>query len=206
MSDHDEVPDGLSPAETKQVAKIRRGDGEAFKDLFHTNEPLVYGVCLSIVDIPEVAQDLTQGLFCDLWDRRESLSPKLSLKAYLAGAARNKALMHLRRQRDRESFDKWDATAQETGRPEGIRGLRNRVTPRDALQHRDLRQALQRAIQELPKRRRLIYRMARQEHMSYAGIAAALDISVNTVKTQMGRAFKFLRQRLKIYGFASQAN
>jgi DNA-directed RNA polymerase specialized sigma24 family protein len=48
--------------------------------------------------------------------------------------------------------------------------------------------------------------MAREEHMSYAEIATALDISLSTVKTQMSRALTFLRKRLKIYDFASQTN
>jgi RNA polymerase sigma-70 factor (ECF subfamily) len=202
MSDRNEAPGGLSPAEVRQIAQIRGGSAEAFEALFRAHESLVYGVCLSMVGTPDVARDLTQDLFCDLWDRRQRLRPRLSLKAYLAGAARNRAISWIRKNGARELLKSWDAL-------EGAERhelQRSDASPLGALQHRDLRHALRLAIAELPARRRLIYTMARHEHMSYAEIAAALDISVNTVKTQMGRALKFLRRRLRMYEFASQSN
>lgn len=205
MSDYQGASSGLSPAESRQVAQIRRGSGEAFEALFATHESLVYRICLGIVGAPDVARDLVQDLFCDLWDRRQRLDPKTSLKAYLAGAARNKALNWIRRNRPQVSLDEWDETGQ-SGRMAGRATSRYSATPQDALYCRDLRHALRRAVQELPARRRLIYKLAREEHLSYAEIAAALDSSPNTVKTQMGRALKFLRERLKIYDFASRTN
>ena len=205
MPDRDDAPGGLSRVEIRQIAQIRAGNGEAFEALFRTHEPLVYGVCLSIVSIPDIARDLTQDLFCDLWDRRKALTPRASLKAYLAGAARNRAITWIRKSRAQASFDDWEV-AHGAGRAERRIRPQSQATPREALQHQDLQQALRQAIQELPSRRRLVYTMARYEHMSYAEIAAAMDISINTVKTQMGRALKFLRQRLKVYDFASQTN
>lgn len=199
MSDRHEDPEGLSPAEAEQIARIRRGDDDAFEALFRTHESLVYNICLGIVGTPDVARSLVQDLFCDLWDRRQDLDPSTSLKAYLAGAARNKALSWIQRSRPQESLDE----RKETGEGEHPEG---QATPLDALQHQDLRQALQQAVDELPERRRLVYKMAREEHMSYAEIATALDISLSTVKTQMSRALTFLRKHLKIYDFASQTN
>lgn len=202
MSDRNEAPGGLSPAEVRQVAQIREGSAEAFEALFRAHESLVYGVCLSIISTPDIARDLTQDLFCDLWDRRQRFRPRLSLKAYLAGAARNRAISWIRKNGARESLEHGDAL----GDAERYELQRSAASPLGALQHKDLRHALRQAVEELPARRRLIYTMARHEHMSYAEIAAALDISVNTVKTQMGRALKFLRRRLRIYKFASQSN
>jgi len=205
MPDPDNDSDGLSPRESRQVNRIRRGNTEAFEALFRAHEPLVHSVCLSIVGVPDVARDLTQDLFCELWDRRQRFNPTTSLKAYLAGAARNKALSYVQQNRSQESLDDWNA-AHGRGRAKRRAEPRSRATPQDALQHRDLQQALHQAVQELPDRRRLIYIMARREHMSYAEIATALDIAVSTVKTQMSRALKFLRKRLKMYDFASQTN
>ena len=215
MSDPRAPSEGLSPGEKKQVAQIRRGSASAFETLFRAHESLVHNICLSLTGASDVASDLVQDLFCDLWDRRHDLNPTVSLKAYLAGAARNKALNWIRRNRrtrdafreapDAESLSAWDKTG-ETEPTKGALYPRSQETPRDALQHKDLQEALKQAVQALPDRRRLVYKMAREEHLSYAEIATALGISVNTVKTQMGRTLKFLRQRLKIYDFASKKN
>jgi RNA polymerase sigma-70 factor (ECF subfamily) len=205
MSERDDASRGLSASEARQVARIRSGDRTAFEELFRAHESLVYSVCLGIVGGPAIAQDLSQDLFCELWDRRDGLHPTVSLKAYLAGAARNKAISWARKKRPTESIDTWDASKRSGQAPRPIKP-RGRETPQDALQHQDLQSALRQAVDELPRRRRLIYVMARQEHMTYAEIATALDISINTVKTQMGRALKFLRKRLKMFNFASQSN
>ena len=149
MSDRHEDPEGLSPAEAEQIARIRRGDDDAFEALFRTHESLVYNICLGIVGTPDVARSLVQDLFCDLWDRRQDLDPSTSLKAYLAGAARNKALSWIQRSRPQESLDERKETGEEE-HPEG------QATPLDALQHQDLRQALQQAVDELPERRRRV--------------------------------------------------
>ena len=62
-----------------------------------------------------------------------------------------------------------------------------------------MEKALQRALDALPERRRLIYLLSRQHGLTYAEIAAALEISIKTVETQMGRALKFLRRRLATF-------
>ena len=55
---------------------------------------------------------------------------------------------------------------------------------------------MRRAIEEMPERRRLIFTLSRHHGLSYAEIATALDLSVNTVENQMVRALKHLRLRL----------
>ena len=199
MPDRRKTSGDLSPVEARRIAQIRNGNGKAFEAVFRAYESLVRTICLGLVGTPDVADDLTQDIFCDLWDRRQSFHLKVSLKAYLARAARNKALNWLARSRAQESLD-------EGGEAQEIEQMKVKATPQDALLYLELEQALEQAIQELPERRRLVYTMARREHMSYAEISSALDISLSTVKTQMARALKFLRQRLKIYKFASQTN
>ena len=62
--------------------------------------------------------------------------------------------------------------------------------------HAELTALLDRTIQELPERCRTVFLMSKFDNLSYQEIAHILDISVNTVKTQMGRAFTALRRNL----------
>jgi RNA polymerase sigma-70 factor (ECF subfamily) len=52
------------------------------------------------------------------------------------------------------------------------------------------------AIQKLPEQRRKILELAAFDSLTYKEIADRLEISVNTVKTQMGRAYQFLKEEL----------
>lgn len=56
--------------------------------------------------------------------------------------------------------------------------------------------SLYRTIQRMPEQRRRILELAAFESFTYKEIAAQLNISVNTVKTQMGRAYQFLKEEL----------
>lgn len=168
------------------VERIRQGDERAFEALFRTYCEDLCDVVLRQVHSPEVAEDLVHDIFCDLWDRRRRWDPKGPMKAYLYRAAYNKSLnwlKHHRVTRRRAAEEKHQE------RP-------SQESPEDAWRYRELDQAMQQAVEALPSRRRLVYQMARHQGMSYAEIAAALDISVKTVENQMGRALKLLRERL----------
>lgn len=170
----------------KWADKIREGDEAAFEALFRSYSEELCGFVQYHVDYRAVAEDVVQTIFCDLWDRREEWHPKGTVKAYLYRAARNKSLDWLKHQRVRRRWEKGEK-------------LRSQVAPDDpddVLRHSELRKTMDQAIEELPERRRLVYRMARQQGMSYAEIAIALDISTKTVENQIGRALKFLRKRL----------
>lgn len=64
------------------------------------------------------------------------------------------------------------------------------------LTNQDFYAELYRAIQKIPEQRRKILELAVFDSLSYKEIAARLNISVNTVKTQMGRAYQFLKEDL----------
>lgn len=54
---------------------------------------------------------------------------------------------------------------------------------------------VRRAITNLPERRRQVFILSRYEGMSYKEIAEVLEISVNTVETQISRALSTLRDK-----------
>ena len=186
------MPNASQKQRDRQWAdRIRAGDREAFKRLFRAYADALCTFAAQHVDDEALAEDLVQDVFCDLWDRREEWRPQGSVKAYLFRAVRNTSLDHLEHRRVVQEWE--DEEKRRNPAPEPRRG------PADALQHRELKRAMQEAVEELPERRRLVYRMARRHDMSYAEIASALDIAPKTVENQMGRALKALRDRLAKY-------
>lgn len=171
------------------VARIRVGDEEAFEALFRAHRGDLCDYAGSIVASHAVAEDLVHDVFCDLWARRKEWAPLRSVEAYLFRAVRNKALNWLKHRR---VAWRWEAE-------NGHQAMPPQHDPEMILRSRDLAQAACEAVAALPERRRCVFKMARERGMSYAEIAATLGIAPKTVENHMGRALKFLRERLKGY-------
>jgi len=174
--------------EEEMVERIREGDERAFEVLFREHSEDLCEFACSFVESPEVAEDLVHDVFCDVWDRRNDLDPSGTVKAYLFQAVRNKALNWLKAQRVR---DEWKTEKKHKDTESFERASA-------AAEYNDLEEALRQAVEELPERQRLVYKMVRNRDMSYAEVAAALDITKKTVENQMGRALKHLHERLSL--------
>jgi RNA polymerase sigma-70 factor (ECF subfamily) len=134
------------------------------------------------------AEDIVQDVFAAIWRRHNEFDYTDPLP-YLYRAVRNRAISQ-RRQAQRHAG--WLAGLA------GEWGDRHAASA-DLPEASDLAQAIDDAIAALPERRRLVFAMHRDQHLTYAEIAAALGISIKTVETQMGRALKSLRERLAPY-------
>ncbi|PSQ84143.1 MAG: RNA polymerase sigma-70 factor [Bacteroidetes bacterium QS_7_67_15] len=173
------------------VERIRRGDRRAFERCFRAHYEALCRFARGYVDRLSVAEDLVQEVFLEVWTERRDLDDvERSLRAYLYGMTRHRALKHLRSERVRAE---WAA-----------RGDLRRAVPAavpdeadDALHHEELEQQAREAVDALPERRRQIFLLSRRHELTYAEIAGALDLSVKTVETQMSRALRFLRERLE---------
>lgn len=159
-----------------------------FDQLFLANYGRLCQFAYGLVRSRQLAEDIVQDLFLSLWCRRAEVNLDDPL-AYLFASVRNRAISHSRRER-------WRLTALATHAVEAVAEWTRREP---SGQEGDLAAAIAREVAALPERRRLIFTMHREQHLSYLEIARALDISVKTVETQMGRALKTLRTRLAPY-------
>ena len=71
----------------------------------------------------------------------------------------------------------------------------------DPMEIKELEQKIEEAIDELPKACRTIFLLNRKQGLKYKEIADKLNLSVNTVEVQMGRALKKLKVSLSEYLF-----
>ena len=120
-----------------------------------------------------------------VWEKRATLNPDRSIKSYLYTATKNRALKHLRHEEvKRKNKGKIDLYSVAPS------------TPEDLISHNETAASIGQAIETLPEKCRLIFRMNRFDHLTYAEIAEVLEVSVKTVETQMGRALHALRHAL----------
>lgn len=175
--------------EPELVAHTRNRDPAAFAVLFRAYYAPLCTVTRRYVGAPEVAEELVQEIFMNIWRLGGGWQPRGPVQVYLRGAARYRSLQYLRSRRLRKQ------RLVEQAVHEGV----PLESPDGDVRYKELEKALQRALNALPERRRLIYLLSRRHGLSYAEIAVALEISIKTVETQMGRALTFLRKRLATF-------
>ena len=156
-----------------------------FEQVFKNHFKSLHGYAISIVKDETSAEEIVQNVFYKLWEKREKLEIRQSLKAYLYSAVYNESINYLKHVKVEAAYQKHETITNN--------GLENRSDP---AAHKELQLKIDGAINELPEKCRTIFQLSRFEDMKYRAIAAHLGISVKTVETQMGKALRQLRSKL----------
>ncbi len=178
------------------LKKVREGNEEAFELIFfnYYNKLCIYANFL--LKSKETAEEVVQDVLLKLWETRHKLDITVSLRAYLYRAVHNKSVNHITCLRTREKHLK-NMTDDINMKPI-IYPLSNNY-PIANLISKELEDEIEKALNALPEKCRTIFKLCRFENLSYQDVAKKMNISVNTVKTQMKRAFEKFRQVLKEY-------
>ncbi|WP_234572966.1 RNA polymerase sigma-70 factor [Rhodohalobacter sp. 614A] len=178
--------------EKQWVRQVREeGSRQAFEKIFRAYYKRLHGFAYSYLLQSETAEDVVQSVFLKIWTQRESWDPPGTVKAYLFSAVRNESLNKIRHEKIvAESEEEIISRLGE---------LRKHSSLSDDYDIKELREEIERAINALPPRCRQIFILNRRSGLTYTEIAEYLEISINTVNTQMGRALKSLRDHLSDY-------
>lgn len=175
--------------EKQWIEAIGNGDEDAFENLFLTYYSLLCKFAWRYVRSAHIAEELVQDVFANIWEKKETLDPKGSIKAYLYQSVKNKALDHMRHQ---EVINKY---LSERAKMEKKMVYQESIQPEETAFLKAARQA----IEELPERARQVYKLHRKDGLTYSEIAEVMEISPKTVESQMSRALNILRSRLSRY-------
>ena len=145
----------------------------------------------------EDAENIVQDVFVELWENKEMLNMHMNLIAYLFTTIKNKCLNHLRHK----------LVVQETAsklQEEYTISLRMNLDSLEAFDNnlfsdQDIEKIISRALDTLSEKCRTIFIMSKIEGKKQKEIDQELNISINTIETQMGIAYKKLRIELKDY-------
>jgi len=172
--------------DSEWVEAIRFGDANSFEKLFnHYCQRLINFARNYVID-KQIAENVVQDVFVKVWNNRENLDRTKMIKSYLFTAVKNDSLKHLRHL----SIENKETEANQPY-------TNNDERPDKKLDEKETALKLEQAINELPEKCREIFTMNRFDNLKYSEIADILNISIKTVETQMGRALKKLRERLK---------
>lgn len=173
------------------VARIRSGDEATFDLLVRSH---YNGLCVfaaRMMDSDAAAEELVQDVLFRIWTTRASWAITDTVRGYLYGAVRHRALMALRRERLERRYE---AGAVRDAHPPA---MSHAVGAADAqLRAAEVARAVEHAIAALPPRCREAYLLRRQHGLSYAEIARVMGIAPKTVEVQINAALRSLRVSL----------
>ncbi len=147
--------------------------------LFKEHHALLCLVAFGILKDRDAAKDVVQDFFISYWQKSEAFSHIVSFKAYAIRAVKNLSLLSLKRAKKENTLLHH-------------LNLPDKVEPK-VLEEVNKFQKLQGLLDKLPESRRQIFMSFVVHGESYSEIAESNGISINTVKTQMKRAYAFLR-------------
>lgn len=180
------------------IKKLRKGDERAFRLLYDRHYVLLCRFANQLLNNAALAEEVVDDVIFYLWEHRQEVEIRYSIRAYLMRAVRNRCLNELQLQSHREelhissflspeSMDFLDSLFVDNKQPLGM------------LLEQELEEELKRSIDELPLECRKVFYKSRFEQKKYEEIATELGISVNTVKYHIKNALAFLQRRLGNY-------
>ena len=144
----------------------------------------LYAYVLAFVKQKEVAEEITNDVFVDIWQRRHLLANVSSPEVYLFVCAKNKAIRYLKKPTlPFEALEDVECVLE--------------IDPYEQLLSSEMLKHINEAIAALPAKCRMIFRLVKENNLKYREVAELLDISEKTVENQMGIALKKLTASVK---------
>lgn len=165
--------------------QLAAGSEEAFTAIFYHYRGRLYHYIFTITASRETAEDTVHDVFLKIWNNREKMAGIEHMNAYLFRICHNQAISGLRRM------------AKETLI---LSELKQEKTPflseSDPASQKEILASIQQAVNQLSPQQRQVFLLSRQDGLKHKQIAEQLGVSINTVKTHLGQALRFLREEI----------
>lgn len=178
---------GIRSADATRVERLAKGDDAALGEIVVDHAGAVHRMARSVLADGEVAEEVTQDVFLELWRRPERYDAgRGSLRSYLVGVGRNKAIDRLRSHYARQRMT--EAVLKESlGAASQLGGSEEEVAQREMVFA---------AIRQLPPVQREALVLAYYGGRTYREVSVELGVPEGTIKTRLRQALIALRQTL----------
>ena len=176
------------PSDLELAQKSAAGDGDAFEQIYRRHFRRVYALCLRMLGDPTQAEDLTQDVFVNLFNKIGSFRGDSAFTTWLHRMTVNHVLMYFRKSSTRSEL----LTTEGETPVQIVRGTENQ----DKMPIVD-RIALEKAISELPPGYRSVFVLHDVEGYEHEEIGRMLGCSTGTSKSQLHKARLKLRDLIR---------
>lgn len=164
---------------------LRKGDHDSFVEVYNLYNKELYHFIKKFIWDSDQINDILNEVFLNLWKYRERINVTLPLRHYLYKIARNMVYKVLKKE------------LKLMGLLEDIRWMKEKEIQPSSIENKlhedELNIIYDLAVNQLPPQRKRIFKMSREEGLSYKEIGEYLNISPNTVKEHMSLAMKTMQ-------------
>jgi RNA polymerase sigma-70 factor (ECF subfamily) len=166
----------------EEIAK--NNSGEAYKVLFMEMNESLKDFASGILKSTEDAEEVVSDFFITIWQRRASLNAIENPKLYFFIGVKNTALNKLAANKRRllPQLDEWATSLKSVF-----------FNPEELLLSAEIVKKIMAAVNDLPPKCKIIFKLVKEEGLKYAEVAKLLDISVKTVEAQMAIALRRIK-------------
>lgn len=169
------------------ISQLVSGSQRAFHKVFITSYPKVFSFSLRLVKNRDDAEDIAQTVFIRLWTKRDLLINVQNLDSYLYSMVKHTVLNYIKSKR---------------GITVDISKMNNITnslsSPQEQIEAKDLKLLVDLIVENMPKQRRIIYKMSREQGMSNDDIALKMGLQKRTVENHIHLALKEIKRNLPL--------
>lgn len=171
------------------LSKIEEGDEHFFNLIFEKYRNQLFAYLYKVTKSKELSEEIVLDVFLKLWHGREAITEIQNFEAFLYKVAHNKAIDFFRAAKRSQALQQalWQAITEAPATDNADNRLIYKNT--DAL--------IKEAINQLSPQRKKVFELRHYEDLSYAEIAATLNLSSNTVRNHLAASLQFIREYLE---------
>ena len=171
------------------LSKIKEGDEHFFNLIFEKYRNQLFAYLYKVTKSKELSEEIVLDVFLKLWHGREAITEIQNFEAFLYKVAHNKAIDFFRAAKRSQALQQalWEAITEAPAADNADNRLIFKNT--DAL--------IKEAINQLSPQRKKVFELRHYEDLSYAEIAATLNLSSNTVRNHLAASLQFIRDYLE---------
>jgi RNA polymerase sigma-70 factor (family 1) len=168
--------------------EFQHGSKDAFKAIYDKHWQALLRYTYSIVADQDIAKDILQEYFMEIWEKRSSLPVPQNMEAFLLFVLKHRILNALRKEQIREKHINIFSSLKQAATDDAVA---------NTLLFKEAYETLLSQVNQLPPRMKHVFRMKHFENMEVDEIAATLNVSGQTVRNQLNEASHRLKTRLK---------
>lgn len=168
------------------VSLLKNDEVRAFDILFHKYSRKLYRFSFSLLKNEEDSKEIVQEAFLKIWNKRHEIDSGKSFKSFLFTISYHLIIDQLRFRLKDQEYRKFLQDYFQT----------NNFKIENNIDYETLKEKVGQIIEELPKKRKEIYKLSRETGLSHSDIAKKLGISVKTVENQITLSLRYLKSRL----------
>ena len=189
-------------ADQELIERVRQGDDGAFRALFDRHHHRAYAVAVGVVKNKQDALDIVQDAFIKVHRNLDRFQGSSSFYTWLYRIVMNLCIDHIRRSKRGRSLDFDDAVGRDSKEVAGDGALLPQIlgaNPRKSVLRAELREAIEKALAELPEYHRAVILLREMEGLSYEEISEILEVPKGTIMSRLFHARRKMQAALSEY-------